>query len=119
MELDNFTKRYQRLLKTVLQPRYETTPKQMRHILAKMRELLLGHPKVTPEPARVRFVGYGTYSKDAEIFAYLDCHGRVTTPVSTSSRRPPKSDFLSTMGREVRLRNDATIENVLLWLDSP
>jgi hypothetical protein len=73
MQLDNFAVRDQRLLKTVLQLRYETTPEQMRYILAKMRELLLGHPKVTPEPARVRFVGYGAYSKDVEIFAYIDC----------------------------------------------
>ena len=58
---------------TVLQLRYETTPKQMRWILAKLRALLLGHPLVTPEPARVRFVGFGVYSEDVEVFAYLRC----------------------------------------------
>ncbi len=73
MHIVNLTKRDQRLVKTVLQLRYETTVDQMRYILAKLRELLLGHPKVTPEPARVRFVGYGTYSKDVEIFCYLSC----------------------------------------------
>ncbi len=78
MKLDNYAMRDQRLLKTVLQLRYETTPEQMRYILAKLRELLLGHPKVTPAPARVRFVGYGAYSKDVEIFAYLDCEDQDT-----------------------------------------
>jgi MscS family membrane protein len=78
MELDNFSKRDQRLLKTVLQLRYETTPEQMRYVLAKLRELLLGHPKVTPQPTRVRFVGYGAYSKNLEIFAYLDCQDQNT-----------------------------------------
>jgi len=73
MKIDNFAVRDQRLLKTILQLRYETTPEQMRFILAKLRALLLGHPKVTPSPARVRFVGYGAYSKDLEVFAYLDC----------------------------------------------
>lgn len=73
MKIDNFAVRDQRLLKTVLQLRYETTSEQLRYILAKLRELLLGHPKITPIPARVRFVGYGAYSKDVEIFAYLDC----------------------------------------------
>jgi len=72
MKIDNFAVRDQRLLKTVLQLRYETTSEQMRYILAKLRELLLGHPKVTPSPARARFVGYGAYSKDVEVFAYLD-----------------------------------------------
>jgi MscS family membrane protein len=73
MQLDNFAVRDTRLLKTILQLRYETTPEQMRFILVKLRELLLGHPMVTPEPARVRLVAYGAYSKDLEIFAYLRC----------------------------------------------
>ena len=73
MQLDNYTKRDQRLFRTTLQLRYETTPEQMRYVLAQLRELLLRHPKVTPDPARVRFIGYGDYSKDVEVFAYLRC----------------------------------------------
>jgi MscS family membrane protein len=69
----NLSKRDQRLVKTTLQLRYETTPEQMRYVLAKLRALLLGHPMVTSEPARVRFVGYSAYSKDVEIFCYLRC----------------------------------------------
>jgi MscS family membrane protein len=78
MELDNFMMRDRRLLRTTLQLRYETTPDQMRFILAKLRELLLGHPMVTPDPARVRFTGYGDYSKNVEIFAYLICQDQNT-----------------------------------------
>jgi MscS family membrane protein len=78
MKLDNFEMRDMRLLKTILQLRYETTPEQMRYILARLRELLLRHPKVTPEPARVRFVGFGAYSKDLEVFAYLYCQDQDT-----------------------------------------
>ncbi len=73
MKLDNLSKRDQRLLRKTLQLRYETTPEQMRWILAKLRELMLAHPQVTPDPARARFVGYGAYSKDVEVFAYLRC----------------------------------------------
>ena len=73
MQIVNLTKRDQRLIHTQLQLRYETTTEQLRYILKKFRELLLGHPKVTPDPARVRFIGYGTYSKDIEIFCYLHC----------------------------------------------
>ncbi len=73
IKLDNFAVRDQRLLSTVLQLRYETTPAQMRYVLANLREMLLGHPMVTPEPARVRFSNFGAYSKDLEIFAYLRC----------------------------------------------
>ena len=53
IKLDNFAARDQRLLQTTLQLRYETTPEQMRFVLASLREMLLGHPMVTPEPARV------------------------------------------------------------------
>jgi len=73
MHIVNLTKRDQRLVRTTLQLRYETTSEQLRYVLVKLRELLLGHPKVTPDPARVRFVGYGAYSKDIEIFCYLRC----------------------------------------------
>lgn len=78
MKLDNFSVRDERLLKTVLQLRYETTPEQMRFILIKLRELLLGHPMVTEAPARVRFVGFGAFSKDLEIFAYVRCQDQDT-----------------------------------------
>ena len=37
-----------------------------------MREILIAHPKITEEPARVRFVGFGAYSLDLELFAYVD-----------------------------------------------
>ncbi|MCB1487533.1 MAG: mechanosensitive ion channel family protein, partial [Bauldia sp.] len=78
MHLDNYTARYSRLLHTTLQLRYETTPEQMRYVLAKLRELLIAHPMVEPEPARVRFVGYGQWSKDIEVFAYLRCQDQDT-----------------------------------------
>jgi MscS family membrane protein len=73
MQLDNFAARDQRLLKTILQLRYETTPEQLRYVLAELRKMLLGHPMVTPDPARVRFVAFGAYSLDLEVFAYLRC----------------------------------------------
>ncbi|MEM7025169.1 MAG: mechanosensitive ion channel family protein, partial [Pseudomonadota bacterium] len=78
MKLDNFNRRDQRLLKTVLQLRYETTPEQLRYVLAQLRQLIVGHPMVTPDPARVRFVAFGPYSKDIEVFAYLRCQDQNT-----------------------------------------
>jgi MscS family membrane protein len=78
MQIDNFAARDQRLFKTVLQLRYETTPDQLRYVLAALRKMLLGHPSVTPAPARVRFVGYGASSLDLEVFAYLRCRDQDT-----------------------------------------
>jgi MscS family membrane protein len=72
LQLVNFTRRDAILLHTKLQLRFETTPDQLRLVLARLRELLIKHPKVSPDPARVRFVEYGASSLDLEIFAFVE-----------------------------------------------
>jgi len=71
MPIVNLTRRDQMLIKTVIGLRYETTPEQLRFILVKLREMLLGHPRISPDPARARFVGFGASSLDIEVFAYV------------------------------------------------
>lgn len=72
MNLINFTMRDRMLLRATLGLRYETTPEQLRYVLAKIRELLIGHPRILPVPMRVRFVEFGAYSLDVEIFAFAN-----------------------------------------------
>ncbi|MDX1649071.1 MAG: mechanosensitive ion channel family protein [Myxococcota bacterium] len=72
MQLENFAARDRILIHTTIGVRYETTPEQLRYILVEIRELLYSHARVTAEPARIRFVGFGAYSLDLEIFAYVD-----------------------------------------------
>ncbi|MCA1789357.1 MAG: mechanosensitive ion channel family protein, partial [Thioalkalivibrio sp.] len=69
--IENFARRDRVLLRTTIRLRYETTPDQLRWVLAEVRKLLLQHPMVTPEPARARFAGFGDHSVDIEIFAYV------------------------------------------------
>ncbi len=71
MHIMNLTVRDRMILKTKLPLRYETTPDQLRLVLATLREMLLAHPRITKEPARVRAGGFGEYSIDVEIFAYV------------------------------------------------
>jgi MscS family membrane protein len=71
MPIVNFTRRDRMLIQTVIGLRYETTPEQMRYVLVKLREMLLGHPRVDPDPARVRFTGFGDSSLNIEVFAYV------------------------------------------------
>lgn len=71
INIDNLTRRDRILLNTVIGLRYETTPDQLRWVLKSIRELLLQHPMVTPEPARARFLAIGEHSVDVEIFAYI------------------------------------------------
>lgn len=70
MPVVNFTQRDRLLIHMVIGVRYETSPDQVRFLLAKMREMLLGHPRIDPDPARVSFIGFGSSSLDLEVFAY-------------------------------------------------
>ncbi len=71
MPLVNFALRDRMLIKTVLGIRCETSPEQLRYVLIEIREMLLAHPRVHPDPARVRFVSFGASSLDIELFAYV------------------------------------------------
>ncbi len=72
MQIINYTRRDQMLLRATLGLRYETSEEQLRFVLAKLRELLLAHPRITEFPARARFKGYDDYSLNVDIFAYVN-----------------------------------------------
>jgi len=71
MHLENFGKRDKMFLRTTISLRYETSPDQLRHVLAELRRLLIAHPMVAEDPLRVRFIGFGAHSLDIEIYAYV------------------------------------------------
>ena len=70
-ELTNYARRRRWLYETTLGLRYETSPEQLRYVMAKLQEMLLGHPKVSPDWLHVRFGGFGAYSLDVAVFAYI------------------------------------------------
>ena len=70
MKLINWTRCDMRLILTEIGLRYETEPDQLRHVLARLREMLFAHPKIDRSTVRVRFVGYGAHSLDVQIRAY-------------------------------------------------
>ena len=70
-ELVNFTRRRERLYQSTLGLRYETTPEQLRYVIATLRQMLADHPMVSPRLLHVRFDGFGPYSLDVELFAYI------------------------------------------------
>jgi MscS family membrane protein len=71
MPLVSLSQRDQMLIQSVIHVRYETSTEQLRHLLVKIREALLGHPKIQPDSVRVRFIGFGASSLDIELFAYV------------------------------------------------
>lgn len=72
MEIENFAPRDRIRFYATLGLRYETSADQLRHVLVGLKRLLVEHPRVLADPARVRFVAFGAFSLDLEIFAYLD-----------------------------------------------
>ncbi|MET0850062.1 MAG: mechanosensitive ion channel family protein [Candidatus Rokuibacteriota bacterium] len=71
LHVDNLQRRDRLLFETRLRLRYETTPDQLRAVLARIRDALSAHPLVDPDPARVRLVGFGSDALQVEVFAYL------------------------------------------------
>jgi len=71
MQLENFAVRDKFWFHPRLGLRYETTPEQLRYVLVEIRRMLYSHPKVDPDPARIRFVNFGAFSLDLDIFAYV------------------------------------------------
>lgn len=71
MNIENFSLRNKIWFNHTLSLRYETTPEQLRYILAEIREMLYRHPKVESPSARVRLIGFGDSSLDLEVFAYV------------------------------------------------
>ncbi len=70
MELVNWAQCDQMLIHTVMGLRYETDTDQLRFVLAEIREMMHGHPRIKTETARVRFVGYGASSLDIDVRVY-------------------------------------------------
>jgi MscS family membrane protein len=71
LQVENIQRRDRILFQTTLPLRYETTPDQLRWIVVRIREMFYSHPRVDPDPARVRLTGFGAHSLDVEVFAYI------------------------------------------------
>lgn len=71
MQIENFSRRDRFWFNPTLRLRYDTSPDQLRFLLVEVRQMLYSHPRVDPDPARVRFLGFGTDSLTLEVFAYV------------------------------------------------
>ncbi len=71
MKVETVSARDRFLFHPVVGLRYETTPVQLRLVMAGVRNLLSEHRSVDSLSVRVRFVRLGTCSLDVDIFAYV------------------------------------------------
>jgi MscS family membrane protein len=71
MSLENFTMRDKVLFNHRIQLGNETSPDQLRYVIAEIRRILYGHPRVETGSTRVRFTGLKDSSIEIEVFAYI------------------------------------------------
>jgi MscS family membrane protein len=71
MNVENLSRRDKILFNAKLGLRYETSPDQMRYVLAQVRRLLYEHAKVETEGARNRLIAFDQGALTLEIFAYV------------------------------------------------
>jgi MscS family membrane protein len=71
MEVENLSRRDKFLFNPVVSLRYETTLEQLQRVVTDVRESLSTDARVESETLRVRFVRFGAYSLDVEVFAYV------------------------------------------------
>jgi len=71
MNVENLSRSNNSLFRAKIGLRHDTSPDQLRSLLKEMPALLRRHPKVNPEVARVRFVGFGESSLDVEIHCHI------------------------------------------------
>jgi MscS family membrane protein len=71
MNVENISRSDKSLFRTKLELSRETSPERLTALLTELRALLYGRPEVDPNGTRVRFVGFGEWSLEVEIFCQI------------------------------------------------
>jgi MscS family membrane protein len=71
MNIENLAHRDKFLFRHKFGLRYETTTDQLQQVLKDIRTMLSEYPGVEPATHRTRFVRFGDFSLDVEVFAYV------------------------------------------------
>ncbi|RKZ61319.1 MAG: hypothetical protein DRQ44_11890 [Gammaproteobacteria bacterium] len=70
-EIENLTQRDKILYRTRLRLSYKDTPEQVKQVLTKIRELIDQHEFIDEENSRVRFLEFGKYAQELELYVYI------------------------------------------------
>jgi len=69
--IENLTQRDKILYRTRLRLSYNDTSVQVRQVLTKLRELIDQHEHIDEEKSRVRFLEFGEYAQELELYVYI------------------------------------------------
>ncbi len=70
-KIENLTQRDKILYRTRLRLSYNDTPEQVKQVLVKIRELITQHEFIDEENSRVRFLEFGEYAQELELYVYI------------------------------------------------
>ncbi len=70
-KIENLTQRDKILYRTRLRLALSDTPDQIKQVLAKIRELIDQHKFIEEENSRVRFLEFGEYAQELELYVYI------------------------------------------------
>jgi len=69
--IENLTQRDKILYRTRLRLSLQTTAKQMQDVLAGIRQLIEDNENIDEESSRVRFLDFGEYAQEIELYVYI------------------------------------------------
>ncbi|RLD08267.1 MAG: hypothetical protein DRI65_02750 [Chloroflexota bacterium] len=69
--IENLTQRDKILYRCRLRLSYDVTPAQLRAVLARIRELIEQDEHIDSHSSRVRFIEFGDYAQELELYVYL------------------------------------------------
>jgi MscS family membrane protein len=72
MQIINWAECDQMLINETIGLRYETTPDQLRYVLAQLRRMFHAHPRIDSRTVRVRFSGYGASELKVVVRVYAE-----------------------------------------------
>jgi MscS family membrane protein len=73
LQIENYAKRDNVKLYTIIGLIYQTSTDELKNLVEEFTKILQEDERVVEETPRVRFVGFGAYSLDVEILAYVSC----------------------------------------------
>ena len=70
-EIENLTQRDKILYRTRLRLSFDDTPEQVRQVLSNLREMMEQHEFIDEEGSRVRFLEFGEYAQELDLYVYI------------------------------------------------
>ena len=118
VDIENLSHRDKILYRHKIQLAMETTPDQLRNVLAGVTKLLESRSDVDPDPARIRFKEYGEHSLNLEVYAYLNTNNFNEYLVISEELNLMIMDIISEAGTRLAVPAIAIVDQGDVQLDS-